>query len=392
VDDRQLERLIFTQRPVPGPDFDLRISRQTQHLAGETQVMKKKISVLAIVVAVVLSLALFGAVAELLGINLFELFGREDQRLAQLAPKAALNEVSPITITSRKLGAGTAGINSAYYDGQSLVVAYAIQNGRCLEEFTPTEEQLANMEKNNKPLTMALANPETDDLIRQWNEATAAGKPFGFVEYSISPSDHTRTLEGVDLPPDSTGELLGTEGQAFTVREYVSPLPDEAQNLDVLNIEIGLFQTTQYHYFDGQQAYTGFERVDLEPMKATIWRTDAHIQRFQGQGSFAGIPFNVEVTASAAAAQAIMKAEGSIFPALPEDAWYSVYLRDGRQAEFRPLDGTSGGTDTMVFNFHGTGQAPDKLELQLRVNAEDDVELEQLLTEPAYITLIKTTP
>ena len=91
MDDRQLERLIFTQRPVPGPAFDLRISRQAQRLAGETQVMKKKISVLAIVVATVLSLALCGAVAELLGINLFELFGREDQRLAQLAPKAALN-------------------------------------------------------------------------------------------------------------------------------------------------------------------------------------------------------------------------------------------------------------------------------------------------------------
>ena len=117
MDDRQLERLIFTQRPVPGPAFDLRISRQAQRLAGETQVMKKKFSVLAIVVATVLSLALCGAVAELLGINLFELFGREDQRLAQLAPKAALNEVSPITMNDPKLGAGAAGINSAYYDG-----------------------------------------------------------------------------------------------------------------------------------------------------------------------------------------------------------------------------------------------------------------------------------
>ena len=42
MDDRQLERLIFTQRPVPGPAFDLRISRQAQRLAGETQVMKRR--------------------------------------------------------------------------------------------------------------------------------------------------------------------------------------------------------------------------------------------------------------------------------------------------------------------------------------------------------------
>ncbi|HPY43381.1 MAG TPA: hypothetical protein PLO90_03345 [Clostridia bacterium] len=392
MDDRQLERLIFTQRPVPGPAFDLRISRQAQRLAGETQVMKKKISVLAIVVATVLSLALCGAVAELLGINLFELFGREDQRLAQLAPKAALNEVSPITMNDPKLGAGAAGINSAYYDGQSLVVAYAIRNGRYLEEFTPTQEQLAGMEQNNNPLAMALTNPETDDLIRQWNEATAAGKPFGFAEYTISPSDHTRTPEGLDLPPDSTSQLPGEDGQVFTVREYVSPLPEEARDLDVLHIEIGLFQTTHYHYFDGQQAYSRFERVDLEPMKATVWRTDAHIRRFEGQGSFAGVPFTVTVTASAAAAQVSLKAGDGVFPALPEDAWYAVHLRDGKLAEFRSLDGTSGGKDTLVFNFHGTGQAPDKLELQLRVDAEDGAELERPLKEPVFVTLTKTTP
>ena len=71
---------------------------------------------------------------------------------------------------------------------------------------------------------------------------------------------------------------------------------------------------------------------------------------------------------------------------------YAVYLRDGKQAEFRPLDGTSGGKDTLVFNFHGTGQAPDKLELQLRVDAEDGAELERPLKEPVFVTLTKTTP
>lgn len=392
MDDQKLEQLIFTQRPVPSSAFDLRISQQAQRLAGESRVMKKKLSVLAIVLAIVLSVALFSAVAELLGINLFDLFGKDDQRIAQLAPQAVINEVSPTTITSAKLGASVAGINSAYYDGQSLVVVYSIQNGRYLENFTPTEDQLLKMEKNNNPLAMALTNPETDDLIRQWNEATSAGRPFGFVEYNISPSDHTQTADGMDLPPDSSGELTGMDGQVFTIREYVSPLPEEAQNLDVLNIEIGLFQTTQYHYYDGKQAYTSFECIDLKPMKAAIRRTDARIQHFQGHGSFAGIPFSVTVTASAASARVTLQAGSGIFPALPEDSWYAVYLRDGKQKNFRSLDGMQGGTDTMIFNFHGTGEVPEKLELQLRVDAEDGTEPEQALTEPVFITLTKAAP
>lgn len=389
MDEKKLKQLIFTQRPVPGQDFDLRISQQAQRLVGETQVMKKKISVLAIVVAVLLSLALFGAVAELLGLNLFELFGKHDQRLAELAPKAILKEVSPITIESPELGTTTAGINSAYYDGQSLVVAYAIKNGRYMEEFTPDKEQLAGMEKDNNPLMMAVSDPENEGLLLKWNEAAAAGKPFGYMQVSITPSDHTRTRDGTDLPPDSSAHQPGPDGEIFTINDYESPLPEEAQNLDALNIEIGLFKLIQYRYFDGQQSYTGFESQKLEPMRATVWRTDADIRRFQGQGTFAGVPLKASVTASATSAQVTLKTIGAIFPALPEDVWYSVYLRDGNQTELRPLDGTSGGTDLIVFNFHGTGQAPDQLEMQLRIDAESDVKLEQLNTEPVFITLVQ---
>ena len=145
MDEKKLAQLIFQQRPVPAQSFDDRISRQVDRLAREIQPMKKKTSALAICVIIIISLALCGAVAEMLGLNLFEIFGQTDDRLRDLAPKAVINEVAPVTATSPELGEAVAGINSAYYDGQSLLVAYSIQNGNRAEKFVPSAEMLAKM-------------------------------------------------------------------------------------------------------------------------------------------------------------------------------------------------------------------------------------------------------
>ncbi len=387
MDDKKLEQLVFAQRPVPCQGFDQRIDQEVRLLAGEAPIMKKKISVLAVAVAVILSLVMFGAVAELLGLNLFELFGKNDKRIEQLAPKAVLEETSPIIITSPELGTTLAAINSAYYDGQSLIVAYAIQNGEYYEAFTPTPDQLSTMRKTDNPLAIVITNPQTQDILRQWNEATAAGKPFGYAQLSITPSDHTKTPEGLDLPPEVSEDLIGPDGQVYTIMHYLSPLPEAARNLDALHIEIGLLKSVSYHYFDGKDAYISAVHERLEPMKATIQRSDAGTRRFTGQGVFAGIPFTAKVTASAVFAQARLTSDGTPFPRLPEDAWYSLSLRDGEQSSFRALGGSEDGKDSLVVNFHGTGKMPESLEMQLRVDAEEGVALDEPLTQAVFIEL-----
>ncbi|NLZ88458.1 MAG: hypothetical protein GX916_03045, partial [Clostridiales bacterium] len=66
MDEKRLAQLIRDQRPEPDEAFDLHIAHQVQRLIREEQPMKKKMSVLTIVVAVMLSLALLGAAAELM--------------------------------------------------------------------------------------------------------------------------------------------------------------------------------------------------------------------------------------------------------------------------------------------------------------------------------------
>lgn len=387
VDEKKLAQLIHETRPVPSQAFDARITRQVQGLVREKIVMKKKISVLAICIALILSLALFGAVAELMGYNLFEMFGKDDKRLTALAPKAMLDEVSTITMENTDLGKTAAVISSAYYDGTSLLVAFTIGNAQRMEVYTPTAEQLAAMAKDINPPIVAIIHPEIEGPAIQWNQAIKEGKPFGYVTYAISPSDHTLTADGIDLPPSSENSQADEGGTLHTIREYESPLPDAAQNHDMLRIQIALSQMATYRYFDGNDVYTASTHQKLDPMTASIWRADAEVLRFEAEGSYLGHPVTAKVTASAAAAQVKLKMDGGMFPNLPDDFWYSLYLRDENQTELLPLDCDDGGTAQMTFNFNGTGQAPKLLELQLRIDHESDVASDASYEERLNITL-----
>lgn len=390
MDEQKLIQLLAAQRPTPGPAYDAFVTRRALQVAGKTPEMKKKASALMIAVALLVTLTLFGAVAELLGLNLFELFGKQDQRLKQLAPKAELNQAAPILVESPALGQSLAQINSAYYDGDSLIVTYALTNASRAEAFTPSEKELSSMQKDSQPTVMVVEDPETQDLVRQWNQAVRQGTPMGMVMYQVGVSDHTLTEDGFDLPPSQSTHKDGEGKAQYTVLEYASPLPEGVRGREVLHLHMGLRNTTTWRYFDGKDSYVRFEQEELPPMKATVWRQDAQVSSFSGSGTFQGQELTVRVKASAAYAQAELILKEGVFPELPEDAWYAVYLRDEHQRELRPQNGGQEGQNTMTIDFDGTGNPPKHLELQLRVDAEEGVTLNKEWKEPMFLVLTST--
>jgi hypothetical protein len=403
VDEKKLIQLIRDQRPEPNEAFDLHIAHQVQRLTGEEQPMKKKMSVLTIVVAVILSLALLGMAAELMGINVFEWLGRDNQRLASLAPMSVLKETAPV-ITNPKLEKSAACINSAYYDGQSLIVGYAIENRHYAQPFTPMQEQLTNMKqvKEHSP-TDAL---EIEKILNGWKEAVAAHTPFGYMESYIETAWETVTDDGVVLRWQ--GESSGTNSDdndsiERTIREYHSPLPEGALNKDYLNIKIPMTMRVTYHYFDGKDTYVSEEEIALEPMTATVWRTDAASRQFIGTLTYAGKPVQVSVVASAACARATLTMEDGVFAKLiapnsvtdhQEIAWgyYEISLRDEHQTVLFANYHETGGRNTLLSTYQGTGTLPETLELQLRVSADDGVFLPPELSEVVTIQLTPVDP
>jgi hypothetical protein len=387
VDEKELARLIFEQRPVPAQAFDDNITKQVNRLCREIQPMKKKMSVLALCAIIIISLALCGAVAEVLGINVFELFGQNDNRFKELAPKAVLNEEAPVTVTSPDLGEAVAGINSVYYDGQSLLVAYSIQNGRRAERFVPSEEMLLKMSLLDPRLGMMAESEEESLLMEEWIAAKESKTAMGIVRYSISPSDHTITDDGIDLPPSTENQMEGEENTVHYIREYENPLPDGARNLEYLDIRLRLYQSATYLYFDGKNTYTYSETMEFTPLQATVWRKDAEMRRFRGEGKYNGHPVSVEASVSAAAARVTITMDNGIFPALAEDTWYDLVLIDEFGTEYRTREGMGGNVKQMSISFDGTGKLPGRLKLFILVGNEGEWDRENAIANAMPIEL-----
>ena len=387
MDEKELARLIFEQRPVPAQAFDDNITKQVNRLCREIQPMKKKMSVLALCAIIIISLALCGAVAEVLGINVFELFGQNDNRFKELAPKAVLNEEAPVTVTSPDLGEAVAGINSVYYDGQSLLVAYSIQNGRRAERFVPSEEMLLKMSLLDPRLGMMAESEEESLLMEEWIAAKESKTAMGIVRYSISPSDHTITDDGIDLPPSTENQMEGEENTVHYIREYENPLPDGARNLEYLDIRLRLYQSATYLYFDGKNTYTYSETMEFTPLQATVWRKDAEMRRFRGEGKYNGHPVSVEASVSAAAARVTITMDNGIFPALAEDTWYDLVLIDEFGTEYRTREGMGGNVNQMSVSFDGTGKLPGRLKLFILVGNEGEWDRENAIANAMPIEL-----
>ena len=387
MDEKELARLIYEQRPVPAQAFDDNITKQVNRLCREIQPMKKKMSVLALCAIIIISLALCGAVAEVLGINVFELFGQNDHRFKELAPKAVLNEEAPVTVTSPDLGEAVAGINSVYYDGQSLLVAYSIQNGRRAERFVPSKEMLLKMSLLDPRLGMMAESEEESLLMEEWIAAKESKTAMGIVRYSISPSDHTITDDGIDLPPSTENQMEGEENTVHYIREYENPLPDGARNLEYLDIRLRLYQSATYLYFDGKNTYTYSETMEFMPLQATVWRKDAEMRRFRGEGKYNGHPVSVEASVSAAAARVTITMDNGIFPALAEDTWYDLVLIDEFGTEYRTREGMGGNVNQMSVSFDGTGKLPGRLKLFILVGNEGEWDRENAIANAMPIEL-----
>lgn len=337
----------------------------------EEPVVRKKITT-SMVLAIVAIIALAG-VALAASLNLFEFFGEQDARLAEIAPKTTLATESPQTVESGKLGTTVASIHNAYYDGQSLLIAYSIENGTRIERFTPTEEQLSQMTKLDAPPFIELQDGEEQAILNEFNAALKSGTPYGFSRYSVYPSDHTETDDGIDLPPTQEMQEFTPEGEQYVLREYETPLPEAVQNRESLSIQIRLYQSENSLYFDGTDCYQfSVERREVGAMTATVSRVDAETRHFEGEGTFNGAKVRVEAEVSAIRATVTVSADADVFSPLAEDSWYVLDVRDAQGTALRSTEGGADDLRTIHTVLAGTGTLPDSLTVSILIESEGE--------------------
>lgn len=336
--------------------------------------MKRKLSA-GLVLALVALLAMAG-VALALGLNLFEHFGDQDPRYEQLAPLAEITPDDAALVESGALGTATAAIVNAYFDGDSLMVGYRIENAARMEAFTPTAEQLQQMTPADPQISFMPGNAEEAALVAEYAQALQNGTPFGLVQYAVYPSDHTETDDGIDLSPWMETDDQDEAGAYLCIREYETPLPEEIRSRDTLNLRIRLYESASYLYFDGQSVYVMSQQRDAGAMTATVRRTAGESMTYTGTADTGGMPVTFRVDATATRYTAEITVGGALFDPLPEDSWYDLRLRgaDGASLQVDTVPDASQATGCLTFTGTGAGSLPDSLMAELIICAEGDGE------------------
>ena len=318
---------------------------------GEKEPVVKKKLTAGVIAALALMLALTGAALAAGIINLFEYFGKNDRRLAVLADSAVLETQKPQAVETDALGTTVGVIHNAYYDGQSLLVAYSIANGSRVEPFTPTEEMLASSEMERIEYVPVAETPEEEKIIGDFVRAKEKEEQCGLKMVSVYPADHSYG-NGIDL-------------QAW----------------------MELREQTTYLWFDGSQTWVirGEHRAAGE-MVATVARSETVTRCFDGEGEYNGIPLQVKAQVSAVRGEVVITGSGA-FSKL-EDGHYDFELYDSQGKRYSLASMAVSIPDEATLSFFGSGELPD--ELYVIICIEDEYDLRpKPVSEPIILKLVE---
>ncbi len=346
---------------------------------GEARPVMKRKMTLTMLAAVLAVIALTGA-ALAVGLNLFDHFGRNDRRLQVVAPEAALMVNDAVEVTTDALGVSRARIDSAYYDGQSLIVAYTLDNYQRYEDFEPTGAELAEMTENRDYLLEAFGiegDPAATEALR---DAIDRKQPYGVVDYTIAVGDRCSTTGGVTLPLHAVAMEDGEEGLLYCIQEFETPLPESARDLDSLNLTLPVELSTSWYWFDGETCYEKHDEQPLATLTAAVSRSETETRSYKWEGKINGAKVSARAEASPVHIKLYIDAEAGAFPdpatiwpeaAKADDTWYSFVLTDSRDMEYR-FSGGIEGEGTLEAEYDGLGYLPDTLTLTVCVDGEGE--------------------
>ena len=324
-----------------------------------------------LVIAIALILAMLtSAVAVAETLNLFDFFGKEDARIAALAPKATLEISEPALIEHPYLGDVAVKIDSAYFDGLAMSMTYQIDNSLYAEEYTPTEEEIARMKLDEPVILAIVGNEPYVEVHEAYNEAVENGTPFGYKQYTVRVHDHTYSDDGIDL-----GGGMGYEDYNGTslvgLLDFDAPLADELRSRDEITVVKGVFQHECTVWFDGKECYLSYAMKDIGEIRATIPKDKNMVKTFTGTGSISGVACTFAAEVSPLAAVLTLETILPIKEAFPINApagtdrfdrWREIGLVDDQGREYRAQEGMQYIDENHAsVTFEGTGELPESL-------------------------------
>ena len=345
----------------------MRIDQERQ----ERKPMKR--SARTMIAAVLITVVLMATVAIAESLNLFDLFGEKDERYKNVSRQAQLQNPVTVQVDFDAWEPVQATIDSAYFDGLSLNLAFRVDRGLYAEPWTPDEAQLAAMTKTDKTPVLIEAGHPDSDVYRAYNEALDKGTPFGMRAYSVYASDHTTAEDGTDLEPASMQDRYTEEGVFAEMREFACPLPEHIAAQDELKLSIRLCRAEEWLYFDGNNCYRYNVRSEAGTLEAVVPKTTGQTVFVRGSGKIGSLQCTVEGEVSPMAAVLTVTADGAVgalLEGVPEnvderDQWLEVWAVDEQGRVYRPLEDAVRDAAVIRVPLQGTGEVPEQLTLYI---------------------------
>lgn len=333
----------------------------------EGEKMRRKFHISAALVAI---LALLCLTALAVGSSVFEYFSDKDARLENISGVKG----DETRIESGELGSVSAKIDSAYFDGESLLIGFVIENANRIEAYIPTESDLENARRVVDPIAVHPTNEMEREVQDAFSRAVEAGTPYGYKMARVYASDHT-IVNGADVPPYSSLEDYDETGAYRAVREFEPPLPEEIISSDCANVEIKLYEACTVHYFDG----TDIRTYDLQIreagyVRAEIIKADLEKHSYEGTAQIEDITFTANAYLSPMQGTVTLYADKEIFELVTytyegytwKDTAWQLKIFDENGREYRALDGYGlSGENPFKVNIKGTGEIPSELHVYL---------------------------
>lgn len=331
---------------------------------------------LAIAAAV---LALTGvALAVAARLNLFETFGHFDKRLARIAGESGLVEEAEVCLRTPELGNTWVRVGDAYYDGQSVMVGYTLENNAGCAPFAPSDEVLAGMERLGEGMPLSLQEMMPGESQR-WEkalfEAQARGEAFGFVEQVVMLS-HFELEDGTAVMQDRGEGLVNSRGEVYWLDEMMEPLPEQVQDQDEIVFRLCMQLQTSHFYTENGIVYQDNETRELDGLEVKVLRTAGTTARYAGTGEFGGAAFEAEARVSLVTASLEITAVEDAFAADKGKRLFAV-LADGETGECFSSGSGIVWDNTISYDYSGIGHVPERLALYLVTDAGDMWEAEQ---------------
>ena len=348
----------------------IRVAINTERQANAA--LKRRVSpMLAFVLAVILLTASI-AIAEHL--NLFGFFGEKDRRYANVAEQANLTAAESVEANDDNRGKAVAVMNSAFFDGQTLNLAFQIEQGVRYEAYTPDASELASMTAMEAmPVVIEHPSAPGSDILMAYNQALTDGTPFGYRAYTVYPSDHTLTDDGVDIPPYAADSAYTEDGVYAEMREFETPLPAELAGRSELHLSIKLYMATSTVYFDGKQAYQHTERTEAGEMTGTVPLIQGTVREMYGEGEINGVRCMASARVSPMVAEIAFSSEAPFTTFLasppegvdPYDTWveFTAYDEAGRRYRAQGACMPEEGCAEITIALMGVGELPETLTL-----------------------------